>query len=240
MSASGLPHERPGSVPDGTPDVLGDNLRALLVRAYVPALPGELFKARVEAALLAALEAGPEDAAPEEAGPGGAGRARGAPDGRRITRGWSATWRPLLAAAAVRLAVSAWWWLAGSPAGEATPDAWLARGLAAVRPARDGRWSGLAPTAGHASARLDRDFAAFLELATPDRTALDVLVPATDRVVASGSSHASLARPAEPALDLRLGEGSGAALASGVLDASLKIFKEMATFSEAGVSEKND
>ena len=41
-------------------------------------------------------------------------------------------------------------------------------------------------------------------------------------------------------LDLRLGEGSGAALASGVLDASLKIFNEMATFSEAGVSEKNE
>ena len=41
-------------------------------------------------------------------------------------------------------------------------------------------------------------------------------------------------------LDLRLGEGSGAALASGVLDASIKIFNEMATFSEAGVSNKND
>jgi nicotinate-nucleotide--dimethylbenzimidazole phosphoribosyltransferase len=39
-------------------------------------------------------------------------------------------------------------------------------------------------------------------------------------------------------LDLRLGEGTGAALAMLVIEAGLKIYKEMATFSEAGVSNK--
>ncbi len=36
--------------------------------------------------------------------------------------------------------------------------------------------------------------------------------------------------------DMRLGEGTGAALALGIIDASLKILAEMATFAEAGVS----
>jgi nicotinate-nucleotide--dimethylbenzimidazole phosphoribosyltransferase len=42
-----------------------------------------------------------------------------------------------------------------------------------------------------------------------------------------------------PVLDLklRLGEGTGAALAMGLMDASLKVLNEMATFAEAGVSE---
>ncbi|MCX7826188.1 MAG: nicotinate-nucleotide--dimethylbenzimidazole phosphoribosyltransferase [Verrucomicrobiae bacterium] len=39
-------------------------------------------------------------------------------------------------------------------------------------------------------------------------------------------------------LDLRLGEGTGAALAMHVIEAAAKIYHEMATFSEAGVSEK--
>jgi len=39
-------------------------------------------------------------------------------------------------------------------------------------------------------------------------------------------------------LDLRLGEGTGAALGFGLLEAGLKIYAEMATFAEAGVSEK--
>ncbi len=39
-------------------------------------------------------------------------------------------------------------------------------------------------------------------------------------------------------LDLRLGEGTGAALGIFLVEASLKILGEMATFSEAGVSEK--
>jgi nicotinate-nucleotide--dimethylbenzimidazole phosphoribosyltransferase len=44
----------------------------------------------------------------------------------------------------------------------------------------------------------------------------------------------------EPILDLglRLGEGTGAALAMTIIEAALKIYREMATFSEAGVSEK--
>jgi len=39
-------------------------------------------------------------------------------------------------------------------------------------------------------------------------------------------------------LSLRLGEGTGAALAIGIIEAALKLFKEMATFAEAGVSPK--
>ena len=39
-------------------------------------------------------------------------------------------------------------------------------------------------------------------------------------------------------LNLRLGEGTGAALAMLIIEAGLKIYKEMATFGEAGVSEK--
>ncbi len=40
-------------------------------------------------------------------------------------------------------------------------------------------------------------------------------------------------------LDMRLGEGTGAALAIGLVDAAVKILNEMATFSEAGVSEES-
>lgn len=45
----------------------------------------------------------------------------------------------------------------------------------------------------------------------------------------------------EPILDLqlRLGEGTGAALAMLMIEAGLKIYKEMATFGDAGVSRKN-
>lgn len=39
-------------------------------------------------------------------------------------------------------------------------------------------------------------------------------------------------------LDLRLGEGTGSALAMTIIDASIKIYREMATFSSAGVSDK--
>ncbi|MFA6498977.1 MAG: nicotinate-nucleotide--dimethylbenzimidazole phosphoribosyltransferase, partial [Desulfurivibrionaceae bacterium] len=38
-------------------------------------------------------------------------------------------------------------------------------------------------------------------------------------------------------LDLRLGEGTGAALTMNLVEAGLKIMNEMATFGEAGVSE---
>lgn len=38
-------------------------------------------------------------------------------------------------------------------------------------------------------------------------------------------------------LDLRLGEGTGAALAMTLIDAGLKIYREMATFKDAGVSD---
>lgn len=39
-------------------------------------------------------------------------------------------------------------------------------------------------------------------------------------------------------LDMRLGEGTGAALAMLVIEAGLKIYREMATFGDAGVSER--
>jgi len=44
----------------------------------------------------------------------------------------------------------------------------------------------------------------------------------------------------EPMLDLqmRLGEGTGAVLAFSLVEAACKILSEMATFSEAGVSDK--
>jgi nicotinate-nucleotide--dimethylbenzimidazole phosphoribosyltransferase len=38
-------------------------------------------------------------------------------------------------------------------------------------------------------------------------------------------------------LDMRLGEGTGAALAMGIVDAAVKVLNEMATFGAAGVSE---
>jgi nicotinate-nucleotide--dimethylbenzimidazole phosphoribosyltransferase len=40
-------------------------------------------------------------------------------------------------------------------------------------------------------------------------------------------------------LDLRLGEGTGAALSMLMIEAGLKIYKEMATFGEAGISKKS-
>jgi nicotinate-nucleotide--dimethylbenzimidazole phosphoribosyltransferase len=45
----------------------------------------------------------------------------------------------------------------------------------------------------------------------------------------------------EPILDLkmRLGEGTGAALAMGLVEAGVKILKEMATFEQAGVAQSN-
>ena len=41
-------------------------------------------------------------------------------------------------------------------------------------------------------------------------------------------------------LDMRLGEGSGAALAMGVMDAAARVLAGMATFEEAGVSRESD
>jgi nicotinate-nucleotide--dimethylbenzimidazole phosphoribosyltransferase len=41
-------------------------------------------------------------------------------------------------------------------------------------------------------------------------------------------------------LQMRLGEGTGAALGFNLLEAGVKIYREMATFEEAGVAEKED
>jgi nicotinate-nucleotide--dimethylbenzimidazole phosphoribosyltransferase len=41
-------------------------------------------------------------------------------------------------------------------------------------------------------------------------------------------------------LNLRLGEGTGAVLAMNIIEAALRAHNEMATFAEAGVSEKED
>ena len=39
-------------------------------------------------------------------------------------------------------------------------------------------------------------------------------------------------------LNLRLGEGTGAVLATTIIDAALRMHRDMATFAEAGVSDK--
>jgi nicotinate-nucleotide--dimethylbenzimidazole phosphoribosyltransferase len=39
-------------------------------------------------------------------------------------------------------------------------------------------------------------------------------------------------------MDMRLGEGTGAVLAMNLIEAACKIIEEMATFAEAGVSDK--
>ncbi len=49
---------------------------------------------------------------------------------------------------------------------------------------------------------------------------------------------ASLALKPILMMDMRLGEGTGAALAMGMLDAAIKIYNEMATFTQAGVSKE--
>ncbi|NIR02510.1 MAG: nicotinate-nucleotide--dimethylbenzimidazole phosphoribosyltransferase, partial [Gemmatimonadales bacterium] len=59
--------------------------------------------------------------------------------------------------------------------------------------------------------------------------------------VSGERAHGALLRHlgAEPLLDLnlRLGEGTGAALGIGLVEAGVRILKEMATFGEARVSE---
>ncbi|HEX5060634.1 MAG TPA: nicotinate-nucleotide--dimethylbenzimidazole phosphoribosyltransferase [Kofleriaceae bacterium] len=62
---------------------------------------------------------------------------------------------------------------------------------------------------------------------------------ASHRSVEAGHRLVLAAIGAKPLLDLdlRLGEGSGAALAMSLVDASLRILSEMATFASAGVSD---
>lgn len=65
---------------------------------------------------------------------------------------------------------------------------------------------------------------------------------ASHRSVEPGHRAALQALELEPLLDLslRLGEGTGAALAFGIIEASLKLLSEMATFGEAGVDKKKN
>ena len=62
---------------------------------------------------------------------------------------------------------------------------------------------------------------------------------AAHRSVEPGHRHVLSALDARPLLDLdmRLGEGTGAALAMHVVDAAIRIVREMATFADAGVSD---
>jgi nicotinate-nucleotide--dimethylbenzimidazole phosphoribosyltransferase len=62
---------------------------------------------------------------------------------------------------------------------------------------------------------------------------------ASHRSVETGHRLVLAAIGAKPLLDLdlRLGEGTGAALAMNLVDASLHILAEMATFASAGVSD---
>jgi nicotinate-nucleotide--dimethylbenzimidazole phosphoribosyltransferase len=41
-------------------------------------------------------------------------------------------------------------------------------------------------------------------------------------------------------LDLRLGEGTGAAIGISLIEAALRVYNEMATFGDAGVSEEKE
>ncbi|HVI74069.1 MAG TPA: nicotinate-nucleotide--dimethylbenzimidazole phosphoribosyltransferase [Anaeromyxobacteraceae bacterium] len=63
---------------------------------------------------------------------------------------------------------------------------------------------------------------------------------ASHRSVEAGHRHLLAALGKEPLfdLDLRLGEGTGAALAMSLVEASVRILREMATFASAGVSGK--
>jgi nicotinate-nucleotide--dimethylbenzimidazole phosphoribosyltransferase len=63
---------------------------------------------------------------------------------------------------------------------------------------------------------------------------------ASHRSVEAGHRHllASLGKKPLLDFDLRLGEGTGAALAMHIVDAAVHVLREMATFASAGVSEK--
>jgi nicotinate-nucleotide--dimethylbenzimidazole phosphoribosyltransferase len=63
---------------------------------------------------------------------------------------------------------------------------------------------------------------------------------AAHRSVETGHSSMLQRIGAEPILDLglRLGEGTGAALAMGIIEAAVRVLTEMATFAEAGVTEQ--
>lgn len=69
--------------------------------------------------------------------------------------------------------------------------------------------------------------------------AVDAMI-ASHRSVEQGHKHILDALGLKPLLDLdlRLGEGTGAALAMPLADAAVAVFNEMATFAGAGVSEK--
>jgi nicotinate-nucleotide--dimethylbenzimidazole phosphoribosyltransferase len=72
-----------------------------------------------------------------------------------------------------------------------------------------------------------------------DQSALDHCV--AGHVSAEGAHHAALLRLGKkPILQLgmRLGEASGAALAAGTIKAALACHRGMATFAQAGVSDK--
>ncbi len=66
-------------------------------------------------------------------------------------------------------------------------------------------------------------------------------VLASHRSVEAGHRHLLAALGKEPLfdLDLRLGEGTGAALAMHLVEASVRVLREMATFASAGVSGKD-
>jgi nicotinate-nucleotide--dimethylbenzimidazole phosphoribosyltransferase len=80
--------------------------------------------------------------------------------------------------------------------------------------------------------------AAALAAVRMEPSAADVLI-ASHRSSEPGHAHVLVAMGLDPLLDLglRLGEGTGAALALPLLDASIAILAEMATFGEAGVTD---
>ena len=65
---------------------------------------------------------------------------------------------------------------------------------------------------------------------------------ASHQSVEKGHAHMLKHLELEPLLNLRLrlGEGTGAALAMPIVEAACKILDEMATFAQAGVSERSE
>ena len=76
------------------------------------------------------------------------------------------------------------------------------------------------------------------------RLARAVDYPAVRPRAHRGSGPPGGARRARPAalfdLEMRLGEGTGAALAIGIIDAACTVMSGMATFAEAGVTDRED
>lgn len=169
------------------------NLERLLARAYVAVLPGEAYRAgleaTVEADMLARQAAHRGEASPAQPV---SRSARPQSSGHRTGRRFSAARGALLAAAALVLAVSALWWLGSAPDPGALARL-LAQGHVVWRDGEAQAWTALAGDAPRA--RLGRDESA-RDFATPARIGLPVDLAPDGALALLPSSQASLARDA--------------------------------------------